>query len=113
MLQAEHIDSLSFGLAGSFGASYNRARYYDQSIGRFLSVDLSGFSGDFIFDPTIRLTPFDTNWNEGSGATPLTIQDLFYWDAISHLYTREFSTYTKLSLGGNKWALGSIWDNYP
>jgi len=22
------------------------------------------------------LTPFDTNWKKGSGATPLTIQDL-------------------------------------
>ena len=31
----------------------------------------------------VRLTPFDTTWNKGSGATPLTIQDLYYWDAIS------------------------------
>jgi len=31
----------------------------------------------------IGLTPFDTNWKEGSGATPLTTQDLFFGDAIS------------------------------
>jgi hypothetical protein len=31
----------------------------------------------------MNLTPFDTNWMEGSGATPLTIQDLFFGDAIS------------------------------
>jgi hypothetical protein len=31
----------------------------------------------------MKLTPFDTNWKEGSGATPLTIQDLFFGDAIS------------------------------
>jgi hypothetical protein len=29
------------------------------------------------------LTPFDTNWKKGSGATPLTTQDLFFGDAIS------------------------------
>ena len=29
------------------------------------------------------MTPFDTNWKEGSGATPLTIQDLRKVDAIS------------------------------
>jgi hypothetical protein len=29
------------------------------------------------------LTPFDTNWNVGSGATPLSTQDLFFGDAIS------------------------------
>jgi hypothetical protein len=30
-----------------------------------------------------KLTPFDTNWKKGSGATPLTIQDLSFGDAIS------------------------------
>jgi hypothetical protein len=30
-----------------------------------------------------NLTPFDTNWREGSGATPLATQDLFFGDAIS------------------------------
>jgi hypothetical protein len=30
-----------------------------------------------------NLTPFDTNWEKGSGATPLTAQDLFFGDAIS------------------------------
>jgi hypothetical protein len=29
------------------------------------------------------MTPFDTNWGIGGGATPLTIQDLFFGDAIS------------------------------
>jgi hypothetical protein len=29
------------------------------------------------------LTPFDTNWKKGSGATPLTTQDLFCGGAIS------------------------------
>ena len=29
------------------------------------------------------LTPFDTNWGEGDGATLLTTQDLFFGDAIS------------------------------
>ena len=31
----------------------------------------------------MNLTPFDTNWKEGGGATPLTTQDLFFGDAIS------------------------------
>jgi hypothetical protein len=31
----------------------------------------------------VRLTPFDTNWRKGGGATPLTVQDLFFGDAIS------------------------------
>jgi hypothetical protein len=31
----------------------------------------------------VRLTPFDTNWKKGSGATPLTTQDLFCRDAVS------------------------------
>jgi len=30
-----------------------------------------------------RLTPFNTSWDKGSGATPLAIQDLLEWDAIS------------------------------
>jgi len=30
-----------------------------------------------------NLTPFDTNWKKGSGATPLTTQDLFFWDELS------------------------------
>jgi hypothetical protein len=30
-----------------------------------------------------NLTPFDTNWKEGSGATPLETQGLFFGDAIS------------------------------
>jgi hypothetical protein len=30
-----------------------------------------------------NLTPFDTNWKKGSGATPLTTQDLFCGGAIS------------------------------
>jgi hypothetical protein len=34
-------------------------------------------------DRWIFLTPFDTNWKKGSGATPLTTQDLFFGDAIS------------------------------
>ena len=29
------------------------------------------------------MTPFDTNWEKGGSATPLTIQDLFLGDAIS------------------------------
>jgi hypothetical protein len=29
------------------------------------------------------LTPFDTNWKKGSGATPLTTQDLFCRDELS------------------------------
>src|ERR1700676_4146592 len=29
------------------------------------------------------LTPFDTNWQKGSGATPLTTQGLFFGGAIS------------------------------
>ena len=37
----------------------------------------------FVHLNTVSLTPFDTNWKEGSGATPLTIQDLLNWDAIS------------------------------
>ena len=32
-----------------------------------------------------EVTPFDTNWQEGGGATPLTTQDLFFGDAISIL----------------------------
>ena len=31
----------------------------------------------------MNLTPFDTNWEKGGSATPLTIQDLFFGDAIS------------------------------
>jgi hypothetical protein len=31
----------------------------------------------------VRLTPFDTNWKKGSGATPLATQDLFFGGAIS------------------------------
>jgi hypothetical protein len=27
--------------------------------------------------------PFDANWRKGSGAAPLTTQDLFFGDAIS------------------------------
>jgi RHS repeat-associated protein len=46
MHRAEHIDRLSFGLAGSFVASYYRARYYDSAIGRFLGEDPIGFGGD-------------------------------------------------------------------
>ena len=30
-----------------------------------------------------NLTPFDTNWKKGSGATPLTIQDLLKWIQFS------------------------------
>jgi hypothetical protein len=29
-----------------------------------------------VFANNQKLTPFDTNWKKGSGATPLTIQDL-------------------------------------
>jgi hypothetical protein len=29
------------------------------------------------------VTPFDTNWKRGSGATPLTTRDLLFGDAIS------------------------------
>jgi len=29
------------------------------------------------------MTPFDTNWMKGSGATPLTTQDLFCRDELS------------------------------
>ena len=29
------------------------------------------------------MTPFDTNWEKGSGATPSATQDLFFGDAIS------------------------------
>ena len=32
---------------------------------------------------SLNLTPFDTNWKKGSGATPLTTQDLFYRDELS------------------------------
>jgi hypothetical protein len=31
----------------------------------------------------LQLTPFDTNWRKGGGATHLTTQDLFFGDAIS------------------------------
>jgi len=30
----------------------------------------------------LNLTPFDTNWRKGGGATPLAIQGLFFRDAI-------------------------------
>ena len=32
---------------------------------------------------SVKLTPFDPNWKKGSGATPLTIQDLFCGGEIS------------------------------
>ncbi len=37
------------------------------------SVRIVGYSET---DPHRDLTPFDTNWKKGSGATPLTTQDL-------------------------------------
>ena len=46
---------------------------------RFWSPDINeGLAPGFS-----NLTPFDTNWERGSGATPLTIQDLFFGGAIS------------------------------
>src|ERR1700730_4749838 len=39
----------------------------------------------FRYPRSTNLTPFDTNWQKGSGATPLTTQDLFLGDAISIL----------------------------
>jgi len=29
------------------------------------------------------VTPLDTNWKKGSGATPVTIQDLLKWNQFS------------------------------
>jgi len=37
------------------------------------------------------MTSFDTNWKKGSGATPLTIQDLFFGDAILIPIARSIS----------------------
>jgi RHS repeat-associated protein len=48
MHQAEHIESLSSGLASSFGASYYRARYYDTQTGRFIGEDPSRYGGNSV-----------------------------------------------------------------
>jgi hypothetical protein len=50
------------------------------------------------------LTPFDTNWKKGGGATPLTTQDLFLGDAIS--ISTAPTNHLRYWLGLNKFARG-------
>ena len=78
MHQAEQVDSLSFGLAGSFGASYYRARYYDQATGRFLSEDPIGFGGGADFYNYALSEP--TSFSDPTGLLSVCMRPVRYFE---------------------------------
>jgi RHS repeat-associated protein len=102
---------------GETGLYYYRARYYDPSIGRFISEDPIHFNGGINFYRYADNAP--TNWTDASGLSPQDVQNLIN----SFNNTVNFLNHNGLRRPGggtgwwsshvNGWKNDFWWHSYP